>query len=161
MASQGLVVRESWSLGELAEWRRAFITQQSWEAWQVRGGWLRDRIDVLGAEGRARFEHASSIDERTAERAQGVVQTARARLRELVDDRVLVAPTTPSVAPLLGSDLAALREPTLALTCLAPLAGLPAVSLPLRTAAGLPCGVSLTAAPGRDRDLLALAASLA
>ncbi|NYD57933.1 Asp-tRNA(Asn)/Glu-tRNA(Gln) amidotransferase A subunit family amidase [Nocardioides marinisabuli] len=161
VATQGLVVRESWSLGELAEWRRAFVTQQSWEAWTVRGAWLRDRLDVLGHEARARFSHAASIDERTAERAQEVVLAARARLRELVGDRVLVTPTTPSVAPLLGSDLAALREPTLSLTCLAPLAAMPAVTLPLRTAAGLPCGVSLTAAPGRDRDLLALAASLA
>ncbi|ANH38560.1 Glutamyl-tRNA(Gln) amidotransferase subunit A [Nocardioides dokdonensis FR1436] len=159
-AAQGLVVRETWSLGELDEWRRAFSTWQAWEAWTVRGPWLRERLHLLGPDVRARFEHAATIDERTAERAQGVVQTARTRLRELVGDRVLVLPTTPSVAPLLGSDLGPVRGATLLLTCLAPLGGLPAVSLPLRTAAGLPCGVSLTAAPGRDRDLLALAASL-
>ena len=46
------------------------------------------------------------------------------------------------------------------LTCVAGLAGAPAVSLPLATRSGLPCGVSLVAAPGRDRALLDLAVSL-
>ena len=40
------------------------------------------------------------------------------------------------------------------LTCLAGLAGLPAVSLPVHTEEGLPAGVCLVAAPGRDRQLL-------
>ena len=48
------------------------------------------------------------------------------------------------------------RNATMRLTCLAALAGLPAVSLPVRTDAGLPAGVCLVAAPGRDRDLLDL-----
>jgi amidase len=34
------------------------------------------------------------------------------------------------------------------------------VSVPLTTSDGLPCGASLVAAPGRDRDLLALATDL-
>ena len=54
----------------------------------------------------------------------------------------------------------AARQRTMELTCLAGLAGLPALTVPLRTAAGLPCAVSLIAAPGRDRDLLALAVAL-
>ena len=46
--------------------------------------------------------------------------------------------------------------PSLRLTCLAGLANLPAVTVPGRTASGLPAGVCLLAAPGRDHDLLDL-----
>jgi Asp-tRNA(Asn)/Glu-tRNA(Gln) amidotransferase A subunit family amidase len=62
----------------------------------------------------------------------------------------------PSLGPGLGERLQATREATLALTCLAGIGGLPAVTVPLTTAAGLPCGVCLVAAPGRDKDLLDL-----
>ncbi|MEO6511486.1 MAG: DUF3225 domain-containing protein, partial [Nocardioides sp.] len=60
-----------------------------------------------------------------------------------------------------GSDLQSVRVATMQLTCLAGLGGLPAVSIPLATESGLPGGVCLVAAPGRDRDLLALATTLA
>ena len=72
-------------------------------------------------------------------------------------DRVVALPSASSVAPLIGSDLDVVREATLQLTCLAGIAGLPAVNLPVTTAEGLPAGLCLVAAPGRDRDLLAFA----
>lgn len=161
IGDQGLVVRESWPLGELDAWRRAFSTWQAWEAWQVRGAWLAERLDTLGPDVRGRFAAASAVSRAEADAAQAVVAGARARVRELVGDRVLVLPSAPSVAPLIGEDLGRVREATLALTCLAGLGGLPAVSLPVTTSDGLPAGVCLVAGPGRDRDLLALAASLA
>ncbi|GAA2863333.1 hypothetical protein GCM10010472_20780 [Pseudonocardia halophobica] len=47
------------------------------------------------------------------------------------------------------------------MTCLAGLAGAPAVSVPLlRTADGRPAGLCLVGAPGTDLDLLRLAATL-
>jgi Asp-tRNA(Asn)/Glu-tRNA(Gln) amidotransferase A subunit family amidase len=74
---------------------------------------------------------------------------------DLVGDRVLVLPSAPSVAPPTATGATTeLRDATMRLTCLAALAGLPAVSLPVRTGAGLPAGVCLVAAPGRDRALL-------
>ncbi|MEP7736907.1 amidase family protein, partial [Nocardioides sp. 31GB23] len=160
-ASHGQLVRESWPLDELAEWRHAFQTWQAWEAWQAHGTWLRGRLDVLGPDVRARFEHAAGVPEHTAELARQTVQAARSRLHGLVADRVVVLPSTSSVAPRPGADLQQVRDATMTLTCLAGLGGLPAVSLPLTTAAGLPCGVSLVAAPGRDRDLLRLVVPLA
>ena len=160
VADQGLVVREGWPLGELASWVRAFGTWQAWEAWSVRGGWLADRLDTLGADVRTRFRHAASVEKADADAAYDVVQTARQRLRDLLGDRVLVLPTASSVAPFPGPGVQAVREATVRLTCLAPLLGAPAVSLPLATRDGLPCGVSLLAAPGRDRALLDLAVSL-
>jgi len=64
------------------------------------------------------------------------------------------------VAPVSVDSDEDVRTSTMRLTCLAGLAGLPAVSIPVRTAAGLPAGVCLVAAAGRDRDLLRLAAEL-
>lgn len=160
VADQGLVVREGWPLGELASWVSAFGTWQAWEAWSVRGGWLADRLDTLGADVRTRFRRAATVEKVDADAAYDVVQTARQRLRDLLGDRVLVLPTASSVAPLPGPGVAAVRDATFRLTCLAPLLGAPTVSLPLATRAGLPCGVSLLAAPGRDRALLDLAVTL-
>lgn len=158
----GLRLPEAWPLEDLPLWREAFVTLQGWEAWQAHGAWLRGRLDSLGPDVRGRFEKASSVTEREATAARQTIAVARETIRDLVADRILVLPAAPTVAPTLGPDLAerlqAARTATLTLTCLAGLGGLPAVTVPLTTAAGLPCGVCLVAAPGRDRDLLDLIA---
>ncbi len=147
---------ESWDLADLPAWRAAFTTWQAWEAWQAHGPWLSSRLDTLGADVRGRFEMASRVTEPQALEAYADVLAARQRIRTFVGERVVVLPSASSVAPLVGSDLNVVREATLQLTCLAGLAGLPAVTMPVTTAAGLPAGLCLVAAPGRDRDLLAL-----
>ncbi|GAA1547108.1 amidase family protein [Nocardioides humi] len=150
----------AWPLDELGRWRDALVTLQAWEAWQVHGTWLESRLDTLGPEVRQRFERARAVSVEEAGTAHAVVDAARARIRELVGDRVVVLPATPTVAPALGAGLperlAATRAPTLALTCIASIGGLPAVTVPLRTADDLPCGACLVAGPGRDHDLLDL-----
>ena len=149
-------------LDDLDEWRAAFQTWQAYQAWESHGGWLGDELEVLGADVRSRFAHAATIDPETAGRARDVVRRAGARVRDLVGDRVLVLPSAPSVAAPLATGLTLEeRTATVRLTCLAGLAGLPAVSIPARTADGLPVGVCLVAAAGRDRDLLAVAAEAA
>lgn len=145
------------TLDDLDAWRAAFQTWQGFQAWQAHGAWLADRMEALGPDVRARFATAAAIDEDTAGRARALLDTARSRVLELVRDRVLVLPSAPSVAPLRTTGATPeLRDATMRLTCLAGLAGLPAVSVPVRTAAGLPAGVCLLAAPGRDRALLEL-----
>lgn len=160
-----LIIPETWPLDDLPRWRDAFSVLQGWEAWQAHGAWAATHLDTLVPDVRARFERARSLTDDDADRARRVVDAARATIRDLVADRVVVLPATPGVAPLLGPGLderlQATREATLALTCLAGIGGLPALTVPLTTAAGLPCGVSLLAAPGRDHDLLALAAEIA
>ncbi len=44
--------------------------------------------------------------------------------------------------------------------CIAGLAGLPQISLPLMTVDGCPVGLSLIGPPGRDRALIALAGAI-
>jgi amidase len=54
-----------------------------------------------------------------------------------------------------------LRTRTIGLTCLAGLAGAPALSLPLGRASELPAGVCLLGRVGEDERLLAAAAGVA
>lgn len=158
----GLRLPEAWPLDDLSLWREAFVTLQGWEAWQTHGAWLRGRLDSLGPDVRSRFKKASTVTEHDATAARQTIEVARGTIRDLVADRILVLPAAPTVAPLLGPGLAerlqSARTATLTLTCLAGIGGLPAVTVPLTTAAGLPCGVCLVAAPGRDRDLLEMVA---
>ncbi|WP_183101006.1 amidase [Nocardioides pelophilus] len=160
----GTAADEEWDLTDLPAWREAFIVLQAWEAWQAHGAWLEVRLDTLGADVRGRFERASGVTTAEADDARATVDGARRTIRDLVGDRVLILPSAPTVAPRFGDDLTvqmqAIRATTLALTCIAGIGGLPAVSIPLTTVEGLPCGVCLVAAPGRDRDLLDLAQQL-
>lgn len=159
-AAEHGAMRESWDLTALPAWLRAFQTVQAREAWQERGAWLATRLDELGADVRTRFEAAAQVDEGQAEAARRIVAEARQAIRDLVGDRIVVLPSASSVAPLVGAGLQAVREATMSLTCLAGLAGLPAVSLPATAASALPAGVCLLGGPDRDRDLLQLAIDL-
>lgn len=160
----GWAADEEWDLADLPAWQEAFIVLQAWEAWQAHGSWLAVRLDTLGADVRGRFERASRVTAAEAGDARATVDRARRTIRDLVGDRILLLPSAPTVAPRFGDDLMvqmqSIRAATLALTCIAGIGGLPAVSIPLTTVEGLPCGVCLVAAPGRDRDLLDLARRL-
>ncbi|MFT4009597.1 MAG: DUF3225 domain-containing protein [Nocardioidaceae bacterium] len=151
---------ESWNLNELDDWLGAFQTVQAAEAWASHGAWLATRLDTLGEDVRGRFEHAATVTSEQATAARTTVRAAADRIRDLVGDRIVVLPSAPSVAPLTGEGLGPVRAATLRLTVLAGLGGLPAVSVPLLTSAGLPCGVCLIAGQGRDRDLLRVARQL-
>lgn len=152
--------REHWDLCGHSDWLQAFLTLQAWEAWRERGSWVADRLNSVGPDVQARFEYAATIGDDAAAAAAVAVASARNEIRDLVGDRVLLLPSTSSVAPRTDGDLQAIRSATMRLTCLAGLAGLPAVSVPLTTDGGLPCGVSLVAGQARDRDLLRLAVVL-
>ena len=84
----------------------------------------------------------------------------RARLRRLLaGGAVLAYPTSPTVAPLLTappSEQQATRERTIGVTAFTGVAGLCELSMPVAAVEGAPVGLSLVAAPGRDRALLAL-----
>ncbi|WP_127783719.1 amidase [Rhodococcus sp. X156] len=155
------VSTEDWDLAQLPTWLAAFQTLQAHEAWRSHGGWVGTHAEAMDPDVRGRFEAASRVTLEQAEQAASTVAAARATIRDFVGDRVLVLPATSSVAPRIGEGLQAVRDATMQLTCLAGIGGLPALSLPVTTSGGLPCGVCLVAAPGRDRDLLALTCELA
>jgi len=155
---------------ELPGWLAAFQTVQGFEAWQQHGAWIETHPDSLGADVSGRFATASRITAEQAEAARDVLRSARQRIRAFVGGGLLVLPSASSVAPLLtevaqssalgGSTIDAVRRATMQLTCIAGIAGLPALSLPLVTPGGLPCGVSIVGPVHRDLDLLRLACRL-
>jgi amidase len=145
----------------LAEWFAAFRIVQAYEAWQAHGTWISAHPGSLGDDVAGRFADAAAVTDSAAADARAVVAQARAALEDLLDGAVLVLPTTPGPAPLRTAgarEIDDVRGRTLRMSCLAPLAGAPAVSLPL-TGHVAPVGLSLIGAPGTDRALLALAAA--
>jgi amidase len=82
----------------------------------------------------------------------------------LDDDALLVLPTLPGIAPLLntpGAQLDDFRARAMSLLCIAGLARLPQITLPMATLDACPLGLSLVAARHRDTLLLAAANRIA
>jgi amidase len=75
---------------------------------------------------------------------------------------ILCLPTSPRAAPRLGTPVDKIeieyRNQALGLLCIAGLAGLPQLSLPMAQIDGLPLGLSIVGARGTDTMLLATAA---
>lgn len=98
---------------------------------------------------------------RTAEQAEAdeaLLATTRAAVIDAVGDGVLVMPTTPQVAFVHGGRAPANQAD---FTCLASIAGLPALSIPAGLdASGMPVAVQLVGAHGNDLGLIALARQL-
>ncbi|MEU4657362.1 amidase [Streptomyces sp. NPDC023723] len=148
----------------LEHWFTAFRTVQAWEAWQAHGAWITAHPGTLGAAVGGRFAQAAEVTEAEAGDARKVVAEAREELWARLAGSVLVLPSASGPAPsrgATGARIEAERAATLRMTCLAGLAGAPALSLPLlRLPDGRPAGVCLLGPPGADHTLLALAAAL-
>lgn len=149
----------------LERWHLAFMRTQRREAWGELGAWIERAKPSFGPGVKERFESCRAL----AESAEGVDEdralreSVRERLARVLDPpgSALCVPSTPDVAPTLESSAAErlrVRTTTMTVTCIAGLAGLPEVSLPLARAGGLPLGVGFVAAHQRDELLLALAA---
>ncbi|WP_405147386.1 amidase family protein [Nocardia salmonicida] len=143
--------------GELDRWFAAFRTVQAYEAWAGHGDWLRAHPGALEPEVGDRFTWAATVTADGAAAAGKVVAEAAARIRGTIGHGVLVLPTTAGPPPLREADQRtrdAVRSATLRLTCLASIAGLPAVTLPLPSRDGLPAGLCLIGAANTDRALI-------
>ncbi|MFI6219811.1 amidase family protein [Nocardia salmonicida] len=146
--------------GELDRWFAAFRTVQAHEAWAGHGDWLGAHPGALEPEVGDRFAWAATVTADGAAAARKVVAEAAARIRGTIGHRVLVLPTTAGPPPSREADQRtrdAVRSATLRLTCLASIAGLPAVTLPLPNRHGLPAGLCLIGAADTDRALIHLA----
>ncbi len=136
------------------------------EAWASHGAWIESAEPDLGPEIARNFDaHGMVSDEdlAAAKRAKG---DFRQQLAALLGgpETLLCLPTAPSIAPLLSASAEALAKQRLrvhGLTCTAGLSGFPQVTLPLGEVEGCPVGLSLIAAAGQDRMLLAFAEAFA
>jgi amidase len=148
----------------IPEWLQAFRARQMVEAWQANGRWMNAHHPRLGPGVGGRFAAAkATIPSAAVPATTAGIQVRRALENALPNHAALVLPSAATVAPLPDLDPAAsedLRTRTLSLTCLAGLAGAPAVSLPLGHADGLPVGVCLLGRVGEDERLLAAAAAI-
>src|SRR6516162_2937704 len=108
---------------------------------------------------------AASVTAAQADAARELVAAARHHLRALIMPGTIMAlPTSPSIAPrveLEADELESFRVRVMRLTCIAGLAGLPQMNLPVGTVHGCPAGLSFIAWHGGDEVLLDLAVSLA
>ncbi|MFG2195755.1 amidase [Streptomyces sp. NPDC048639] len=162
----GLRTEESPALpGDHTEWAVAFTTVQLAQAWESDGAWVSAHPGALGPGVTTRFARAAAVTAEERAAARTVLDGAARTLRDAVPpDTVLLMPATSDPAPPAGADSeerTATRQATVRLTCLASLAGLPCVTLPLMRVGGLPVGLCAIGAPGSDRALLRLALSAA
>jgi amidase len=159
----GIALTEgSFGADRIPEWLQTFRARQMVEAWQANGRWITANQPRLGPGVAGRFAAARTTNPTAAVPATTAgIQVRRALEQALPNHAALILPSTATVAPAPDLDQAAnedLRTRTIGLTCLAGLAGAPAVSLPLGRVDGLPVGVCLLGRVGEDERLLAAAA---
>jgi amidase len=153
MAPQGLSV-----------WARAQRTLQPAEAWATFRPWIEATNPRMAFVVARSLIAGSQIS--TADRAWATLMRseARARLKHLLSGgAIMCLPTTPFPAPLKGQAIGALDPLRDRITCLAAhggLTGVPQVSIPGATVAGLPVGLSIVGGHGRDVALVAVARAL-
>ncbi|MEJ8573895.1 amidase [Microbaculum marinum] len=146
----------------LADWLLVFRTTQAAEIWEVHGKWIESRNPEFGPGVRDRFEWARRVDRDQAAKARAWDLHAKIRehVRALVQSQVLVLPTVPAIAPLAATPVAELeifRDRALSILCIAGIAGLPQVTIPLASLDGAPLGLSIIGPAGSDRALVDLA----
>ncbi|WP_375401332.1 amidase family protein [uncultured Amnibacterium sp.] len=152
------------AVGDTAESADAFRIAQAFEAWACHGAWLTAHPGAVSGAVSARFDAAHRVTAAEASESREILAAARGRLTALLAARVLLLPSTATTAPSLTAEPPVVehaRARTVRLTHLASVLGGPAVSAPLLTVNGAPLGISLVALPGRDVELLRLAATLA
>lgn len=151
-------------LGTLRDWMGHFRTLQLAEVWRCHGAWVTAAKPRSVPGVRERFAMAAEV----GPDAVAAAAAARERITDhmaalLAGGAVLALPSAYGIAPRRGASAAELedfRGRTLSLTCIAGLARLPQVSLPVAKVDGCPVGLGLIAAAGRDETLIDIATRL-
>jgi amidase len=146
-------------------WRDAVRVIQAHEIWQVYGRFVEEKKPRFGPGVAERMQIAAKITKAEADAASEVRAAARAHIRGLVKPGTIMAlPTAPCVAPKIDTPQDALesfRVRVMRLTCIAGLASLPQISMPVGTVSGCPAGLSFIGWAGGDEALLDLAVAVA
>jgi amidase len=149
----------------LVNWFQTFRTIQAAEVWASVGGWVDEARPKLGPGIKERIAWAATVTPAMLDEASARRVEVRARMDRLIGPHdVLCLPTSPRAAPLLGTPVDKIeveyRNQAMCLLCIAGLAGLPQLSLPMARIDNLPLGLSIIGKPGTDTMLLSLAAQL-
>jgi amidase len=148
--------------GDTATWPGVFRILQGDEIRRRHSAWIDAHNPGFGPGIAERFQWTRTIATADVERMKVKREEIARRMASLLgEDAVLCLPTAPGIAPKLATptkDLESFRARAFALLCVAGLARLPQISLPLGTLANCPIGLSLIAPRGADRPLLNWAA---
>ena len=151
--------------GGFDDWREAFRIVQAKEVWETFGVFVTRVKPKFGPGIKERMEFAATVTDDQAKAARKIVAAARTKILALLPTGTIMAlPTSPTIAPpadLKGDELESFRVRVMRLTCMAGLAGLPQMTLPIGTVSGCPAGLSLIGWAGADEVLLGLSVSLA
>ena len=163
LAAETIGSREDVIVSEegLMEWFQTFRVIQAWEIWSNHREWVQESNPRFGPGIRERMDWASRVTDEQVQAGRIRRDAIVRRVKGLFEDGdVLCLPTSPRVAPLADTPQDELedriRAQAMMLLCIAGLAGLPQVSLPLATLDGLPLGFSLAGPWGSDSQLLEL-----
>jgi amidase len=142
-----------------------FRCAQAQEAWATLGSWITATRPAFGPGVQERFDAARDMDPAKAAAGRAFRKRFSVRIRSMLAGGAVIAfPTSPFPAPRLtasATEQNAVRERSMGVTAMAGLAGLCEVTIPAGRVDGAPVGLSILAAPGRDRALLALALRVA
>ena len=148
----------------LDSWRETFRIIQAGEVKTTNLPWVRAHNASLGPGIKERFKSAEKITDKELKAAKKKHNEIRMKIHKLISPgTVIILPTAPCIAPLKNASSGALesfRSNTMALTCIAGLAGLPQISSPSLTVDGCPVGVSVIGSPQMDERILDLALRL-
>jgi amidase len=148
----------------LTQWMDYFRFPQGAEAWECHREWVTRVKPTFGPAVGPRFAWAATVAPQDVARARARREEIARRMDEMLrDNAVLALPSAPGIALLRNSPpkmVDELRARALPMLCIAGLARLPQVSLPLATVDGCPLGLSLIAARGNDTMLLEIAKKL-
>jgi amidase len=148
---------------EAMYWSFRFL--QGREAWRTDGALIERHAPPLGPGVAQRFAWSRTVSDAQVAEADAFRARFRTHMAKLLGrDGVLLMPTMPDIAPLAGADESALedyRNRSTRMLCVAGLAGLPQLSLPLGSRLGAPLGLSLLGPAGSDRSLVRLAERIA
>jgi amidase len=151
-------------------WHDTYSVLQWAEIESCLGAWIEKTKPAFGPEASRNFELAKSLNRRRVRPAVQRREEYFRRLKALLGPNdLLCMPTTPALAPLKGTIAPRGRAAagdyyprTLSLTSVAGIGRLPQVSLPLaESSGGVPVGLSLLAANGRDAFLLSVVKKVA
>jgi amidase len=146
---------------DFATWIDALRNIQWWELNQAHGAWISQNLDTFGEEIRGRLEKIASVTQSEMEEKRLVRKQLISQIANITPPgTIIVFPTAPGVAPFKGRSIdetRASRINTMRHTCIAAVAGLPQVSMPLIEQDGCPIGISFLSARGQDGQLLAAA----
>ena len=147
------------------KWRDAVRIIQAYEVWQTNGRFITEKKPKFGPGVAERMQIASKITKTEADASRQIQAAAREHIRgKIKPGTVMALPSAPCIAPRIDTpqdELESFRVRVMRLTCIAGLAGLPQISVPVGTVAGCPVGLSFVGWAGGDEALLDLAVAVA